>query len=218
LSDADTLSAIRVEARNRCASHDSAHDALHLSRVVVSALALADAEAESGRPVNRFVVEAAGWLHDLVQLPKGQGPPGESARRSAEQAGQFLTALKVSKPRIEGILHAIETHSFSGGLRPETIEAAIVQDADRLDALGAIGIARLWVTGAALGGQLYAPDDPAGLRRELDDRAFGLDHIERKLLRLPGTMSTASGRAEAERRAAVVRVYRDEFLRELGAT
>ena len=101
-------------------------------------------------------------------------------------------------------------------MRPNTLEAAIVQDADRLDALGAIGIARLWVTGVALGGQLYAADDPAGHQRELDDRHYGLDHIERKLLRSPDTMNTAAGKREAERRAAFVAAYRAEFLRELG--
>lgn len=166
--------------------------------------------------INAFVVEAACWLHDVVQLPKGSGPAGESARRSAVTARDFLTGLGVEASQVEAVAHAVEAHSFSGGLRPETIEAAIVQDADRLDALGAVGIARLWVTGVSLGGTLYDRADPTGARRNLDDRAYGLDHIERKLLRLPDTMNTASGRAEARRRAEFVRRYRDEFLRELG--
>ena len=73
-----------------------------------------------------------------------------------------------------------------------------------------------WVTGASLGGTLYHAEDPAGVDRALDDRTYGLDHIERKLLRLPDTMNTVSGRSEARQRAEFVRKYRDEFLRELG--
>ena len=99
--------------------------------------------------------------------------PGESARQSAAVAAELLSNLGVARERIDAICHAILTHSFSGGLRPETLEAAIVQDADRIDALGAIGIARLWVTGAALGGMLYAADDPAGTQRLTLFKALG---------------------------------------------
>lgn len=91
-----------------------------------------------------------------------------------------------------------------------------MQDADRLDALGAIGIARFWVTVAYTGGALYQADDPLGERRELDDRAYALDHIDKKLLRLPEQMNTVAGRAEALERAAYVRAYRDVLLREIG--
>jgi uncharacterized protein len=210
------LESVRHAALAASAGHDAAHDALHLQRVVTNALRLADEELAAGKAVDRFVIEAAAWLHDIVQLPKGEGPAGESARRSAAGARTTLSELGVDDATIDAVAHAIETHSFSGGLRPATLEAAIVQDADRLDALGAIGIARLWVTGASLGGTLYHADDPAGERRELDDRTFGLDHIERKLLRLPDLMNTPSGRAEAARRAAFIASYRAEFLRELG--
>ncbi len=212
------LEEIEAFACERCAGHDTAHDALHLARVLANARSLITAERAMGAVVDTFVVEAACWLHDLVQFPKGSGPAGESARKSAAVAREFLTARGVDPVQVDAVAHAVETHSFSGGLRPETIAAAIVQDADRLDALGAVGIARLWVTGVGLGGTLYHAGDPSGSHRELDDRAYGLDHIERKLLRLPDTMNTASGRAEAHRRADFIRNYRDEFLRELGRT
>lgn len=209
------LAAAEAFACRQVALHDSAHDVLHLSRVVTNAGALTAAERAAGTEVDDLVVELACWLHDVVQIEKGTGPPGEAARLSASIAREFLVATGVAKATCDAVSHAVEAHSYSGGLRPETIEAAIVQDADRLDALGAVGIARLWVTGVSLGGALYHRGDPAGAKRELDDRAFGLDHIERKLLRLPETMNTASGRREAIRRADVVRKYRDDFLREL---
>jgi uncharacterized protein len=212
-----SLAAIAAFARERSAGHDTAHDALHLARVIANARNLIAHERSAGVNVDEFVVEAACWMHDVVQLPKGRGPAGEAARQSAAVARDWLEAQAVDPGRIEAIAHAITAHSFSGGLRPETIEAAIVQDADRLDALGAVGIARLWVTGVSLGGSLYHPIDPGGTARPLDDRSYGLDHIERKLLQLPGTMNTVAGRDEAPRRAEFVRCYRDEFLRELGA-
>ncbi|HYI14866.1 MAG TPA: HD domain-containing protein [Thermomicrobiales bacterium] len=210
------LDEIEEFARDQCAGLDTAHDALHLSRVLANARLLIDAERAAGETVEAFVVEAACWLHDLVQLPKGSGPAGESARQSAAVARAFLAERGVEAPTIDAIAHAVEAHSYSGGMRPATIEAAILQDADRLDALGAVGIARLWVTGVGLGGALHHDGDPAGTARELDDRAYSLDHIERKLLRLPTTMNTVSGRQEAERRSGFVQQYREEFLRELG--
>ncbi len=210
------LDATRELALERCRVHDSAHDGLHLQRVVANARRIIETESRSGQQVNSVVVEAACWLHDLVQLPKGRGRAGESARQSSEVARASLLDHAVAMPEIEAICHAIEAHSFSGGLRPQTIEAAIVQDADRLDALGAVGIARLWVTGVSLGGLLYHPDDPPGRSRDLDDRKYSLDHIERKLLTLPETMNTTSARDEALSRAAFVADYRKAFLRELG--
>ena len=210
------LSKIEAFARERCAEHDTAHDALHLSRVLANARLLTDAERAAGAVVDAFVVEAACWLHDVVQLPKGTGPAGESARQSAALARTFLAERRVEPPLIDAIAYAVEAHSYSGGMQPATIEAAILQDADRLDALGAVGVARLWVTGVSLGGSLYHDGDPGGTVRVLDDRAYSLDHIERKLLRLPETMNTVAGRSEAHRRAEYVRQYRDEFLRELG--
>lgn len=195
---------------------DPAHDTLHLQRVVAVARSLIASMLHTAPQIDDFVVEAACWLHDCIHVPKGQGEPGEAARRSAAAAVTFLDSLDVPPEMVARIAAAIRTHSYSGGLGAESIEGAIVQDADRLDALGAVGIARLWSTMATMGGRMYHPDDPAGVSRALDDRAWALDHIERKLLRLVDLMNTPAGRAEAERRTAFLRRYRDEFLREIG--
>lgn len=216
-STAELLDAIRTFAIGRCAASDPAHDELHLRRVVANANALVSTMHAAAEPIDRFVVEAACWLHDCVQITKGQGRPGEAARRSAEQATAFLRHLDLASDTVAHIDSAIRTHSFSGGLPPESIEGAIVQDADRLDALGAVGIARFWVTMVSMGGTMYHPEDPAASSRPLDDRAWALDHIERKLLRLVDLMNTPAGRSEAVRRTAFLREYHREFLRELGA-
>jgi uncharacterized protein len=209
------LHQIETAARERCTGHDPAHDGLHLARVVENARWLVAEEAARGRSANPFVVEAACWLHDLVQLPKGSGQPGESARLSSAEAALILTSLGVSVAEVEEIQHAIASHSFSGGLVPRTTEAAIVQDADRLDALGAVGLARLWATAATLGSLLYDPDDPAAQTRPLNDRHYALDHIPAKLVKLPALMNTESGRAAAEERLATVLLFRDRFMAEI---
>lgn len=84
---------------------------------------------------------------------------------------------------------------------PQSIEAKIVQDADRLEALGAIGLARVFAVSGALGVALFNADDPFADARALDDRAFALDHFQTKLLRLPDTMQTDVGRELAHHNA-----------------
>lgn len=205
------LQKIQQFAIERCTGNDPAHDSMHVTRVVANARAILADEPDA----EPFITIAAAWLHDIVQLPKGSGEPGESARRSAVEAQFFLERLCIEQTAITAIAAAVETHSFSGGLQPASIEAAIVQDADRLDALGAIGIARLWATAAVLGSSLHHLDDPAAEQRALDDRTYGLDHIEKKLLKLPGLMNTNAGKRLALNRANYVDQHRTRFLEEL---
>lgn len=208
------LQDIEAFAHDSCAHHDPAHDIMHVRRVVTNAEAILTQEPDA----DRFITLAAAWLHDIVQLPKGSGPPGEAARRSADEARRMLSGLDIDAATVDAVDHAITAHSFSGGMRPESLEAAIVQDADRLDALGAIGIARLWVTAGELNSKLHHLEDPAGLHRELDDRSFGLDHITVKLLKLPDLMNTAAGKSMAASRAEFLVDYRQRFIDELGGT
>jgi len=112
-----------------------------------------------------------------------------------------------SKPLLPEVRHAIEAHSYSAGIAPRTPEAKVVQDADRLDALGAIGLARCIAVGSALGRPVYEPEDPFCRTREPDDRGASVDHFYTKLLNLAGTMQTAAGRREAERRTAFLRAF-----------
>ena len=114
--------------------------------------------------------------------------------------------------------HAIESHSFSAAIRPETIEAKIVQDADRLDALGAVGLARLFYIAGRMGSALAHADDPMALHRDLDDKAYALDHIDTKLATLPGKMQTAAGRRIAESRLHELMAFRDSFIAEWAAS
>jgi uncharacterized protein len=134
---------------------------------------------------------------------------------AAARAIEFLGNAGYPADCLPGIQHAIEVHSYSAGIEPRTIEAKIVQDADRLDALGAIGVARCIAVGTALGRTLYHPDDPFCARREPDDSGASLDHFYTKLLKLVDTMQTVAGRREALRRNEFMRSYLAQLRTEI---
>lgn len=191
---------------------DGAHDLGHLQRVWTNAQAIALDEPG----VDWQVLEAAVWFHDLVNLPKDSPDRARASTLSAEAAVAFLRADGFPEPKLAAVAHAIAAHSFSAGIAPETAEARIVQDADRLEALGAVGLARMFLIAGRMGGGIVDMDDPMALRRPLDDKRFALDHLEVKLLRLPDTMQTRAGRAMAEERAEWMMSFRTRLLAETG--
>ena len=190
---------------------DAAHDLAHVARVVGTARQLA--EAEGADPA---VVVPAAWLHDCVTVAKDSPDRAQASRLAAAEAGRWLRAEGFPERLVPAVEHAVAAHSWSAGIAPETTEAAVVQDADRLDALGAIGVARLYATAGALGSALAHPTDPlADSGRPLDDRQWATDHVAVKLVGLPATMRTAAGRREAERRAAFLRRFLDQLRSEI---
>ncbi|MFD1510958.1 HD domain-containing protein [Lacimonas salitolerans] len=210
------MSALRQDLRAIAAremAQDSAHDLAHLDRVWANAGAIA--AAEGGADMD--VLCAATYLHDLVNLPKDSPDRAQASRLAAQAAAPYLEALGMGLGQIAAAQHAIEAHSFSAGIPPETPEAAILRDADRLDALGAIGIARAFAVSGALGRSIHAPDDPFATARALDDSTFAIDHFAAKLLRLPDGMLTVTGRAIAQTRAATMRRFLGELAGEIGA-
>ena len=116
---------------------------------------------------------------------------------------------------IPAVEHAIAAHSFSAGIPPRTHEAQVVQDADRLDALGAIGIARTLLLGGAMGKPLYDRDEPLPASRTPDDKDNVIDHFYVKLLGLAATMHTAAARQEGERRTQLMQDYLQALAREV---
>lgn len=215
-TDRETLSVVEAHARSLHAGHDPAHDVAHVMRVVGNARRIVEEEHAGGSELDEFVIYAACWLHDAVQLPKNSGQPGESARRSADLAARYLLQLGIDEQRSAHVAAAVQTHSYSGGERPATPEAGIVQDADRLDALGAVGLARMFAVAGTLESALYHPDDPLGESRQLEDARYALDHIPAKLVKLPELMNTAAGRRIAQDRVAYLLSFRDQFIQEIG--
>lgn len=194
----------------RGGASDAAHDLEHVRRVVASARALAREEG-----ADLAVVLPAAWLHDCVIVPKDSPLRAMASAMAAQTAAEFLRDAGYPAGHLPAIQHAIEAHSFSAGVAPATIEAMVVQDADRLDALGAIGVARCLMLSAALGRRLYDPREPFPETRPPDDAENTIDHFYVKLLRLADRMHTAAGRAEARRRTAFMQDFLDQLRREL---
>ncbi|MCO4847311.1 MAG: HD domain-containing protein [Yoonia sp.] len=190
---------------------DTAHDVAHTDRVWANAQVICAGEM----PCDMTVLLAACYFHDLVTLPKNSPDRAVASAMSADAAKPVLLELGLTDDQIANACHAITAHSFSANIPPTTAEAKILQDADRIEALGAIGIARCFATTGVLGGGLFHGLDPFGTDRELDDKAYAVDHFKLKLLRLPDTMQTASGRALATTRADVLRSFLDQLAIEL---
>ncbi|HCQ7772165.1 phosphohydrolase [Enterobacter kobei] len=180
------------------ASEDSAHDISHFRRVWMTARKIM-----IHHQADPLVVLTACYFHDIVSLPKNHPERSQSSRLAARKTRDILHRDFPDFPpnRFAAVEHAIEAHSFSAGIAPQSIEAKIVQDADRLEALGAIGLARVFAVSGALGVALFDAEDPFADARSLDDRAFALDHFQTKLLRLPDTMQTDVGRELAQHNA-----------------
>jgi len=189
---------------------DPAHDLLHVKRVVSMAKKLALEEK-----ADLEVVVPAAWLHDLVNLPKDHPERKLASTMAAKEAVFFLKSIHYPPEKFDAIAHAIAAHSFSSGIMPETLEAKIVQDADRLDGLGAIGLARLFSISTQLKRPFYHGADPFASDRELDDQDNAIDHIFIKLQKVVCLMNTTSAKVEAQKRFSTIENFLSELKREI---
>lgn len=207
---------LRADLQKALSTHidgaDTSHDLAHADRVWLNARDIADNE-ERG---NLRILIAAAYLHDLVSLPKDHVDRHKSSTFSADQAAPILHRLGYTADEIAQVQHVIAAHSYSANIPPETIEAMILQDADRLDALGAIGIARTFAVSGALGRPIYDAVDPFAKARDLDDSRFAIDHWPVKLLRLPALMNTESGKSLARQRVILMKGFLTQLASELG--
>lgn len=203
-----------IRFENFIARHtgDAAHDLEHVRRVVANARRLC--ARERGDPA---VVLPAAWLHDCVHVPKTSPDRARASQLAADAAVKFLRRIRYPARTLDAVHHAIAAHSFTAGIASQTSEARIVQDADRLDALGAVGLARCLMLGGAMGRRLYDPAEPLPRTRAPDDSANTVDHFFTKLLKLERLMQTKSGRAEARRRTNFLRRFLRELEHETGA-
>ncbi|MBD8164594.1 phosphohydrolase [Erwinia persicina] len=191
---------------------DKAHDVAHLTRVWQSAQRIM-----AGSDADALVVLAGCYFHDIVNLPKNHPERHLASAQAADETRRVLRQVFTDFPpeKIEAVAHAVHAHSFSAGVAAETIEAKIVQDADRLESLGAIGLARVFYVSGALGRSLFDSRDPLGRERPLDDAEWALDHFQKKLLKLPETMQTDEGKRLAEYNASFLVTYMAKLCAEL---
>jgi uncharacterized protein len=191
---------------------DGSHDSTHIQRVWRNALAIAATEPAA----DTELLLAAVILHDCVAVEKDSPLRSQASRLSADRARDLIAPLGWTTERVDALAHAIATHSFSAGLQPETLEARIVQDADRLDAIGAIGVARCFYIGGRLQSGLYSPEDPSAENRPLNDRKFVLDHFKAKLFQVVDGFLTPAGQAMAAERSRTMHAFVEIFLSEIG--
>ncbi|MCI1016434.1 HD domain-containing protein [Herbaspirillum sp. C7C2] len=189
---------------------DGSHDLSHLLRVWNNARRLQQEEGGDLR-----ILLAAVLLHDCVRVEKDSPLRAQASTLSAQRAREILDALGWTAQDADRVAHAVQAHSYSAQITPQSLEAKIVQDADRLDAIGAIGVARCFYVAGRMGSALYEPLDPQAHGRVLEDRRFALDHFPAKLLRLQEGFQTASGAAMASARQARMRAFVEDFLGEL---
>lgn len=208
------LPAILAAVRERMAA-DAAHDMGHLFRVARWTLRLLR-ETQGGDAVDPRLAVAAALLHDVVNVPKSSPERAQASERSAEVARSLLPPLGIDAVGTALVADAVRDHSFSRGAVPSSLLGRALQDADRLEALGAIGVFRCIAAGVHLGAEFFDADDPWARARSLDDRRWSVDHFFTKLLALPSRFQTAAGRREAERRVQAMRALLAELGDELG--
>ncbi|MFL5815547.1 MAG: HD domain-containing protein [Bdellovibrionia bacterium] len=189
---------------------DPGHDLAHFLRVALWTLKIVGNQIETREAI------AAALLHDIINVPKNSPLRKEASRLCAEEAERVLPQYGFSQDAIARISEAIRCHSFSRGEIPKTPLAMALQDADRLEALGSIGIMRCISVGARMNGEYFHSSDPWAKSRALNDSQYSIDHFYVKLLKLPDSMTTAAGRAEAQRRAETMRIFLERLGEELG--
>ena len=190
--------------------NDAAHDFEHIMRVFKNAKIIA--RKEKG---NMRMITAAVLLHDIIAYPKSDPRSKNSSLESAEESKKILKKYDFTQDKIKIISDAIRDHSFSRRVVPQTLEGKILQDADRLDALGSIGIARTFAVGGAENRPFYNKDDPFCKKRSPDDKSWTLDHFYKKLLLLEKIMNTKTGKMLARKRIIIMKKFLDELKKEI---
>lgn len=205
----EVIDSIKKEVKKRM-KNDSAHDFEHTMRVYKNAQKICKYEK-----ANKKLVLSTALLHDIVSYPKSDKRSKMSSIESAKKSKQILEKFDFSTEEITIISDAIRDHSFSQNKTPKTLEGKILQDADRLDALGAIGIARVFATGGSLNRPFYKIDDPFCKKRTPDDKTWTVDHFFAKLLKLESLMNTKSGKIEARQKTKVLKDYLKQLKQEI---
>ena len=198
------------EIEKRMAKNDPAHDFEHVLRVYRNAENICKT-----KNVDSKLVLTAALLHDIISFRKSDRRSKTSSTKSSIEAKKILKKYDYSEREVEIIANAIDTHSYSKNKTPKTLEGKILQDADRLDAIGAIGIARTFAVGGAENRSFYNKKDAFCKSRKPDDNVWTVDHFYKKLLLLESKMNTKSGKIEAKRRTKIIKKFLIDLKKEI---
>ena len=202
---------IKHKVKRLLEGRDPAHDFYHIKRVYKNAKIIGRHER-----TNMDILLPAVLLHDIVMHPKGSAKSSKSADESADLAEDILQSYGYPQDEITQICYCIKMHSYSKKFIPASIEGKILQDADRLDALGAIGIARTFSVGGSENRKLYNANDPFYRTiREVDDIQWTLDHFQTKLLKLEYSMHTETGKKMAQERTSFMLLFIRQLQKEI---
>ncbi|PQL90017.1 HD domain-containing protein [Apibacter sp. wkB309] len=207
-----SISIIRDYIKNKHSSDKSGHDYWHIERVVTNAQNILLHEK-----ADRSKVLLAAWLHDVGDYKLHNGTD-----RTEELVFPLLSSLSYPKSFIEDIIKIINEVSYKGGHNPPptSLEAKIVQDADRLDAIGAVGIARAFAYGGTKGRELFDPNEKPTEYTESasyqKSTSCTINHFYEKLLKLKDLMNTNIAKEMAEERHLFMLKFLEEFYKEIG--
>lgn len=200
---------LKIEMAN---NSDASHDISHLKRVAQNCKKI---QKQEGGNIDILIISS--YFHDIISLPKNSPDRHRSSELAAQKTISVLREYFREIPTYyyEPVADAIRSHSYSANIQAETLEAKILQDADRLDALGAVGLARVFYIAGKLNQKLFDNDDPFALNRPLDDSKYALDHFYNKLLKLPDTLHTHQGKLLARERILILYKYLENLKQEL---
>ena len=197
--------------RNELGEDATGHDWFHVDRVRRAALHISHQE-QAGDP---FIIEMAALLHDI---------PDEKLNKTAEAGKKkldlFFQSIELPEDEQNDIVQIIESISYKGGRKTElkSFEAKIVQDADRLDAIGAIGIARAFAYGGKKGQPIYDPTvnvrEEMSLEEYRKGKSTSIHHFYEKLLKLKDLLNTDTAKEIAEKRHQVMELFLEQFYLE----
>lgn len=212
MDQAEILRRTEEFVREELAGDASGHDWWHIDRVRVLAKRLGREEG-----ANLFVAELAALLHDIADWKFHDGDTEIGPRAAAA----WMTDCGVERDVVDHVCDIVGTLSFKGAAVPTpmaTLEGQVVQDADRLDAMGAIGIARTFAYGGAKGRQIHDPDEPprdnADFETYLRSNSSTVNHFHEKLFLLKDRMNTESARRLAAGRHSFMKSYLGRFISE----
>lgn len=214
MSESEVIENTRNFVKQTLQNAEGGHDWFHIQRVFNNAMKIA-----KGEKADVFIVALGALLHDIADSKFHNGD--ESVGPAI--AGDFLEKQRVTPAVKEHVVRIIENISFKGGNESRKFtspELDIVQDADRLDALGAIGIARTFNYGGFKGRLLYDPSIPPNLKMTKEEykasNAPTINHFYEKLLLLKNRMNTRTGREMAEERHLFMEQFLEQFYKEWG--
>lgn len=199
--------------KDRLMGEGTGHDWFHIERVYKNALHIA-----KGEKVDLLIVELAALLHDIADYKFHDG----DEEIGGIVASDWLRSIGVNEQTVLKVKEIIDNMSFKGSFSKGGIELSlegkVVQDADRLDAIGAIGISRAFAYGGKFDREIYNPEiEPANyqtVEQYKNNKSTSINHFYEKLLLLKDKMNTETGKRIAEKRHAFMEMYLEEFFAE----